>query len=102
MILSNSRTLLEDLTEAKNAGFKKEFYFKKNKIWCRETNKSYHHNECIIIESSIHETLSDPSDQSIIYLILCNDGEMGCLTGSYGTYADIDLINFCAGLKKRS
>jgi hypothetical protein len=101
MILSNSRTLLEDLLEAKKAGFNKEFYFKNNKIKCRETKKAYISSECIMIESSIHETLSDPSDQSIIYLILCNDGEMGCLTGSYGTYADIDLINFCAGLKKQ-
>ena len=101
MILSNSRTLLEDLQAAKNAGYDKEFYFKDGVITCRETGKSYSQYNCFLLETCIHEGLSDPSDQSILFLIECKDKEKGCLTGSYGTYADTDLIEFCKTLPKK-
>ena len=74
MILSNSRTLLEDIHAAKEAGFPEEFIFREDKILARSSNKSYTAEECVLVEFCIHEGLSDPSDQSILFLIECTDG----------------------------
>jgi len=100
MILSNSRTLLEDIEAAKENGYKEEFIFKENKITGRNNKKSYNIDDCTLMEYCVHEGLSDPSDQSILFLILCMDGTKGCLSSSYGTYANTDLIEFTMALKK--
>jgi hypothetical protein len=100
MILSNSRTLLEDLEAAKKNGYDKEFYFRNDKITCRESKLTYTKNDCSLAESCIHEGLSDPSDQSILFLIQCKDETKGCLVSGYGTYADSELIEFCISLPK--
>lgn len=100
MILSNSRTLLEDISEAKNNGFTEEFFYQDDRITGRSNKLSYKASECFLVEYCIHEGLSDPSDQSILFLIETNDGVKGCLSGSYGTYADTDLIEFTTSLKR--
>lgn len=100
MILSNSRTLLEDIEEAKLKGFTEEFFFKENKIIGRTNKISYRNEECILIEYCIHEGLSDPSDQSILFLIKTIDGTKGCMSSAYGTYADSDLIEFTMSIEK--
>lgn len=102
MILSNSRTLLEDITEAKRSGYKEEFMYRKDKLVARNKKTSYKKNECFLIEYCIHEAMSDPSDQSILFLIECVDGTKGCLSSSYGVYADSELIEFCLSLKKQA
>jgi hypothetical protein len=100
MILSNSRTLLEDINEAKQFGYSEEFMFRNGKIIGRNNNISYKKDDCLLIEYCIHEGLSDPSDQSILFLIECLDGTMGCLSSAYGIYADTELIEFCLSLKR--
>ncbi|MDA9774129.1 hypothetical protein N9B82_04155 [Saprospiraceae bacterium] len=101
MILSNSRNLLEDLTAAKNNGFTEEFIFLEGKIHGRKNKKLYSNKDCILVEYCIHEGMSDPSDQSILFLIHCNDETKGCLSSAYGIYADADLIEFCMSLEKQ-
>ncbi len=101
MILSNSRTLLEDIQAAKEAGYPEEFIFREDRIMARTSNKSYTGDECVLVEFCIHEGLSDPSDQSILFLIECNDGTKGCLSSSYGVYANVSLIEFVRGLTKK-
>jgi hypothetical protein len=100
MILSNSRTLLEDIESAKQSGYDEEFIFTKNMIVGRNNKKLYGLSDCTLIEYCVHEGMSDPSDQSILFLIVCSDGTKGCLSSSYGTYADTDLIEFTLALKK--
>lgn len=73
MMLSNSRTLLEDITEAKNSGYSEEFMFRNDKLIGRNNNISYQKDDCSLIEYCIHEGLSDPSEQSILFLIECTD-----------------------------
>ncbi len=102
MILSNSRTLLEDITEAKRAGYTEEFMFRNDELIGRKNNNSYQKEDCVLIEFCIHEAMSDPSDQSILFLIECTDGTKGCLSSAYGLYADAALIDFCSSLKKKN
>lgn len=102
MILSNSRTLLEDITEAKNSGYSEEFMFRNDNLIGRKNKKSYKKNDCSLIEYCIHEALSDPSEQSILFLIGCSDGTKGCLSSAYGIYADSKLIEFCLSIRKKN
>lgn len=102
MILSNSRTLLEDITEAKLCGYSEEFMYRNNKLIGRNNTNSYQKYECVLIEYCIHEAMSDPSDQSILFLIECVDGTKGCLSSAYGIYADSELIDFCSSLKRKT
>lgn len=100
MILSNSRTLLEDITYAKDKGYSEEFIFRNRTLLGRNNQKSYSNNDCKLIEYCIHEGMSDPSDQSILFLIECNDQTKGCLSSAYGIYAETELIEFCMSLDK--
>jgi len=100
MILSNSRTLLEDIKEAKRNGYSEEFIFIDNELKGRNNNITYSKSECELVESCIHEGMSDPSDQSILFLIQCTDGTKGCISSAYGTYADANLIEFTVEISK--
>ena len=100
MILSNSRTLLEDIEEAKINGFDEEFIYVKNSIKGRNNKVTYEKHQCKMTEYCVHEGMSDPSDQSILFLIECDDDVKGCLSSSYGIYADPDLIEFCLAIGK--
>lgn len=101
MILSNSRTLLEDIKEAKLAGYSEEFMFRSNQLIGRQNQIMYEKKECFLVEFCIHSGMSDPSDQSIVFLIECTDGTKGCLSSAYGVYAESDLIEFCNTMKKK-
>lgn len=54
MVLSNSRTLLEHVSFAKENGFTEEFIFKNGKIRGRKNNKLFANEDCILIEYCIH------------------------------------------------
>ncbi|WP_179007516.1 hypothetical protein [Winogradskyella forsetii] len=101
MILSNSRTLLEDISEAKNFGYSEEFMFRKDKLIGRLNDVSYKKEECQLVEYCVHENASDPSEQSILFLIECVDGTKGCLSSAYGIYAEAELLEFCLSLRKK-
>jgi hypothetical protein len=49
MILSNSRTLLEDIEEAKLNGFTEEFIFNDSQLKGRKNNIIYNKSECELI-----------------------------------------------------
>jgi hypothetical protein len=100
MILSNSRTLLEDLEQSKTAGFTEEFMFINGKLMGRSSKKVFSAEDLVLCEYLIHESLSDPSDQSILFLISTNTGLKGVLSSAYGIYADYELVLFCLSLEK--
>ena len=93
-------TLLEDIEEAKLNGYSEEFIFIDNKIKGRNNNITYNKSECELVEYCIHEGMSDPSDQSILFLIKCTDGTKGCISSAYGIYANASLIEFTMSISK--
>lgn len=99
MVLSPQKTLLEDINSARKEGFTIEFYFKNNKIYCRNSSLNYTGEQCYLVEYCRHEGMSDPSDSSILFLIECKDGSKGYLSSAYGIYADTDTIDFVLSLK---
>jgi hypothetical protein len=102
MISTNSSTLLEGISEAKQMGFTEEFMYRDKKIIGRNNMQSYKKEDCYLIEYFIHEGMSNPADQSILFLIECADGTQGVLSSAYGTYADTELIDFCLSKEKKN
>ena len=100
MLLSIHRTLIEDITAAKAAGFRVAFLFRDGRIVCRESNEAYSAEDCQLVEYCRHEGMNDPGDASILFLIRCNDGLKGYLSSAYGPYSDTELIDFVMSLKK--
>lgn len=101
MILSNHRSLLDDIKAAKKEGFTEDFMYKENAIFGRTNKKTYSKESCVLIEFSRHEGMNDPSDSSILFLIECNDGTKGCLSSAYGKDSDPNLIDFVMSLEKK-
>ncbi len=99
-ILSNSWSLTEDIALAKDKGYAEHFIFRQGQIFARQNNKTYRAQDCMLVEYFVQEALSNPSDQSIVFLIECTDGTKGCLSSAYGIYADPNLIDFCMHLKR--
>jgi len=101
MILSPSKTLLEDIESAKKAGYTEDFLYQQEHLIGRNNKKKYPKEDCKLIESCRHEGLSDPSDASILFLIECTDGTKGCLSSGYGVGADTELIEFVLAIKQQ-
>ncbi|MGB5647092.1 hypothetical protein [Muriicola sp.] len=102
MILSQSNTLTQDIEAAKKEGFATAFYFRDEKIHCRNSSKKYGKDECILVEYCRHAGMNDPGDESILFLIECTDGVKGYLTSGYGIYADTDTVDFILSLKRQT
>ena len=101
MILANSNTLLEDIEAAKQNGYNYEFLYLFGKIVCRKTKAAFSAQDVTLDEYHIHEALSDPSDQSIIFLLSTKTGLKGIVTGAYGIYSDNEQIEFFLSLANR-
>ncbi|MGB5498727.1 MAG: phosphoribosylpyrophosphate synthetase [Maribacter sp.] len=100
MILSQSNTMTQDIEAARKEGYTMEFYFRNEKVHCRNTLKKYGRDECVLVEYCRHEGMNDPGDGSILFLIQCIDGSKGYLTSGYGIYADTDTVDFILSLKR--
>ena len=100
MIVSQSNTLTQDIDAARKAGYLIEFYYRKGKLICKTSNRSYDNSDCLLVEHCRHEGMSDPGDASILFLIQCTDGQKGYLSSAYGIYANTDLIDFIRSIKK--
>lgn len=57
------------IKKEKHAGYLEEFMFRNDKLIGRNNNNCYQKDECVLIEYCIHEAMSDPSDQSMLFLI---------------------------------
>lgn len=100
MILSNARTLNEDLEYAKLNGYNEEFIFSNDQLINRNNQKLHDKTECTLVEYCYREEGTNTSDPTILFLIQCSDNTKGSLTCSDKTYADAQLIEFAMGLDK--
>jgi hypothetical protein len=100
LVLTNSKSLMEDIALAETKGYIEDFIFKEGRLFGRTNKKAYASEDCILFKHFVQEAWSNPSDQSIIFLIECTDGTKGSLSSAYGIYADSKLIDFCMSLKR--
>lgn len=97
--MMNYQTLSEALLQLRERGIRNSFQLKNERLECVETGKSYPSGDIRITEYYRFEGESNPSDMSVLFVIECADGEKGTVISSYGTYADVSLLEFMDELK---
>lgn len=58
------------------------------KMQSANLNKIYKPEELTIVKTYRFEGMSDPGDNSVLYLIVDNDGDIGYIVDAYGAYSD--------------
>lgn len=70
------------------------------KMQSANLNKIYKPEDLTIVKTYRFEGMSDPADNSVLYLLLDKDGDIGYITDAYGAYSDNDGPGFDDFLKK--
>lgn len=81
-------------------GFKDEFKLLDERTMENLQNGArYKPEQMSIVEYHRFEGMSNPSDMSIVFAVESNDGRKGVIISSYGTYANIKLVEFMDKVK---
>lgn len=78
----------------KEDGYKEDFQVTKKGLGTYSENKHYKPDQISIINFYRFEGVSDPADNSILYVIETDDGVKGTLVDAYGAYSDSDVSKF--------
>lgn len=70
------------------------------KMQSANLNKIYKPEDLTIVKSYRFEGMSDPADNSVLYLLLDKDGDVGYILDAYGIYSDNEGPAFDDFLKK--
>lgn len=70
------------------------------KMQSANLHKIYKPDELTIVKTYRFEGMSDPGDNSVLYLLIDKDGDMGYIIDAYGVYSDNDGPGFDDFLKK--
>jgi hypothetical protein len=84
--------IMRDISEAINKfvamGYTQNFKATENGLMSLETSKEYSPEELTIENFFRFEGISDPDDNSILYVLQAEDGAKGTIIDAYGMYAD--------------
>lgn len=70
------------------------------KMQSANLNKIYKPEDLTIVKTYRFEGMSDPGDNSVLYLLMDKEGDMGYIQDAYGVYSDNDGPTFDDFLKK--
>jgi hypothetical protein len=87
-------TLSQAMNALKQKGFNHEFDFKNSNLYNHFNQAEFTANQLKIVEVHRFEGSTNPSDSSILFAIICDDGSKGLLVDAYGMYADADKTEF--------
>ncbi len=89
--MNTNKTLSEKINELKSEGYTEDFDIKDDKIVNYKHKTSYNSDQVKVLAHYRFEGVTNPSDNSIIYVIETNDGKKGVLVDGYGTSSDMSL-----------
>ncbi|MCB0655298.1 MAG: phosphoribosylpyrophosphate synthetase [Saprospiraceae bacterium] len=81
-------TMVAALEDVKKRGFTLDFNLHYDKIQCHNPAGDYDPARFEIVEIHRFEGMSSTDDNSILYLIITDDGRKGSLVDAYGVYGD--------------
>jgi len=88
------KSLVSCETKMRELGYVEDFIADKHGLHTFNKSKTYKPEEVHIVNYYRFEGVSDPGDNSILYVIETNDGVKGTLVDSYGAYASDDVSKF--------
>jgi hypothetical protein len=93
------RDLSQTLNKMLQQGYTLNFKATEEGLECLETSKVYQPESLLVVNFYRFEGISDPSDNSILYIIETNDGMKGTLVDAYGAYSDPLVEKFMKKVK---
>lgn len=93
------RNLAQSLNAFMQQGFEMNFKAVKEGLLCVETERVFRPDELLVVNFYRFEGVSDPADNTILYLIESKDGTKGTLVDAYGAYADPLVSAFMENVK---
>jgi hypothetical protein len=83
-------TLSEDLENLRQAKHDNEFRMTEEGFKAVGTNQLFQPEDLTITKNYLNEGMSDPADNSVIYIIEANNGLKGYALTGYGIYTDYE------------
>jgi hypothetical protein len=93
------RDLTERLDYALKQGYDQSFQVTPEGLKSLVSDQLYMPDDLLIVNFFRYEGISDPEDNSILYLIETRDGVKGTLVDAYGAYSDPEVENFMKDVK---
>ena len=90
----NAKNELEFLTKYQEKGYKNNFRVEDNKLIASGSKNIYNSSEVNIVAEHRFEGMSNPSDNSILYVLKTNDETKGTILNGYGPSANLDVHEF--------
>jgi hypothetical protein len=88
------KTLSDCVNALTREGFETQFSVDESGLKSLSTNRIYKPDEVRVVSFYRFEGISDPADNSILYAIETNEGELGTVTDAYGPYGDRHISHF--------
>ena len=88
------RDLTEHLNFALQHGYDQNFQVVGEQLQSIESSKFYAPEDLQIVNFYRYEGISDPDDNSILYIIETREGAKGTLVDAYGAYSNPDVEEF--------
>jgi hypothetical protein len=88
------KSLSSCVNKMKEDGYKEDFQVTKQGLATYTEQKFYKPEQVNVINFYRFEGVSDPGDNSILYVIETDDGLKGTLVDAYGAYSDTDVSKF--------
>lgn len=87
--------------QMKSEGYKEDFQVNDKILMTTfDSEKSFKPDEVSIVSFYRFEGVSDPGDNTILYVIETNDGTKGTLVDGYGAYADENTAKFIVEVER--
>lgn len=84
----------------KEEGYKEDFQVNEDGLSTFDNSKNFKPEDVRIVNFYRFEGVSDPGDNTILYVIETNDGTKGTLVDGYGAYADENVSKFIVEVEK--
>lgn len=84
----------------KEEGFKEDFQVDEHGLHTFDRGRNFNPQQVRIVNFYRFEGVSDPGDNTILYVIETEDGTKGTLVDGYGAYASEDVAKFIVEVEK--
>lgn len=91
---SNAKHELDFLSQYQNKGYTANFRVENNQLKSSETDTFSNPEQVKIVAEHRFEGMSNPSDNSILYVMETKDGLKGTIISAYGPAANLDVHEF--------
>jgi hypothetical protein len=88
------------INKMKEDGYKEDFQVSKKGLTTFNEAKTYGPEEVKIVNFYRFEGVSDPGDNTILYVMEAADGTKGTLVDGYGAYASTDVSKFIVAVEE--